>query len=244
MSSVSTKKPPRGLDAFPKPSVAVDVALLTVVPDVGRQTLAVLVHRRADGYGAGRWSLPGRFVRKGERLHEAALTALADKVGVQGEDPRQLRVFDAPDRDDRGWAMSVAHVDLVPYDRLAHVVGNAGELLAPVTGKPVRAKLPGGRGGLLFDHDEIIEEAVRWVRAAYQERPDPRRLLGDRFTLSELRRLHEAVLGPDVPQKDTFRRRMEPHLEATGERRWGSVGAPAMVYRRNPELRVRGGRRP
>src|SRR3712207_5563462 len=81
------------LEKWPRPSVAVDVALLTVVP-VGRDMdLRVLVHERGPGYGAGRWSLPGTFVHEGERLEQSALRALRDKVGVRGERPQQLLVF-------------------------------------------------------------------------------------------------------------------------------------------------------
>src|SRR5437763_4779432 len=109
------------LAQWPRPSVAVDVALLTVRPP---GELAVLIHRRAGGYGKGRWSLPGTFVHEGETLQRAALRALRDKAGVRGEHPQQLRVFDAPRRDDRGWVMSVAHADLVPYERLEPVLGD------------------------------------------------------------------------------------------------------------------------
>ncbi|MDP9406447.1 MAG: NUDIX domain-containing protein, partial [Actinomycetota bacterium] len=97
---------------YPRPSLAVDVALLTVLYDGRRARLGVLVHERHDGS----WSLPGTFVHEGERLREAALRALAGKAGVRGREPEQLRVFDDPERDWRGWVVSVAHVDLVAVD--------------------------------------------------------------------------------------------------------------------------------
>ncbi|MDP1878599.1 MAG: NUDIX hydrolase, partial [Actinomycetota bacterium] len=52
------------LDRFPRPSVAVDVAVMTVTPDHG---LGVLLHRRT-GDRSGQWALPGRFLRERERL--------------------------------------------------------------------------------------------------------------------------------------------------------------------------------
>ena len=105
----------RALADYPRPSVAVDVALMTIREE-GR--LGVLVHRRDSGYAAGRWSLPGTFVHERERLADAALRALRDKADVAGQRPEQLGVFDDPDRDDRGRVLSIAHVDLVPADRL------------------------------------------------------------------------------------------------------------------------------
>jgi 8-oxo-dGTP diphosphatase len=210
----------RALADYPRPSVAVDVALLTVRTD-GR--LAVLVHRRGSGHAEGRWALPGTFVRERERLAEAVLRALREKVGVSGERPAQLGVFDEPDRDDRGRVLTVAHVDLVPAARLA------GRVTAPIGGD--RAEPPDG-DGLAFDHDEVVARAVAWARALYREHPDPRGLLpGDTFTLYELQQLHEAVLGEQL-QKDTFRRRMLGALVETAEVSRGTVGKPARLFRR------------
>lgn len=167
-----------------------------------------------------------------ERLDEAALRVLRDKVGVTGERLRQLRVFDDPERDPRYGVLSVAHVDLVRHERLADRAGD-DVLLAKIEAD--RVELPAGQRRLCFDHDEVVAAAVRWARAAYAEHPDPAGLLGDAFTLYELRRVHEAVHGGEL-QKDTFRRQMDPHIEPTGQPRTGSVGRPAQVYRR------RGGR--
>jgi 8-oxo-dGTP diphosphatase len=211
----------KALADYPRPSVAVDVALLTVVDD----GLAVLVHKAHEGYAAGKWSLPGTFVHEHELLADAALRALRDKGGVEGASPQQLRVFDALDRDERGRVVSVAHVDLVPVIRL-----DGGDLV-PIDGHKV--VLPGRQRRLPFDHDEIVAEAVDWARGVYRERPDPHGLLGDEFTLYQLRKLHEAVLGPEqTPAKDTFRRQMEEWVQETGRLSTGSVGKPAKLYRR------------
>lgn len=192
----------RTLADYPHPSTAVDVALLTVVED----RLCVLLREP--------WALPGTFVRIDETLSDAALRALREKVGITGRTPRQLRVFDDPARDDRGRVLSVAHVDLVPATQVTAV-------LFPVDALP---------GPLTFDHDAIVAAAVDRARAAYDERPDPSGLRAAEFTLSELQRLHEAVLGHELV-KDTFRRRMLPFLRETGAVRRGAVGKPARVHR-------------
>ena len=213
------------VEEHPHPLVAVDVALLTVQPLEQRAALAVLVHRRDEG-----WALPGRFLRIDETLEQAALTALREKVGVTGERPRQLRVFDDPSRDPRYRVLSVAHVDLVPIERLRDAL-RQDVLLAPLQGDPVRTALPRGRRALAFDHDQVVREAVQWARAAYADRPDPSHLLDEQFTLAELHRVHEAVQGTDL-QVDTFRRRMKERLEPTGAETSGAIGRPARLYRR------------
>src|ERR1700685_2285249 len=109
----------KSLADYPRPSVAVDAALLTVMP--GEACLSVLqVHRAegADGDPAG-WGLPGTFLHEGERLIDAVQRCLREKAGVEGTRPRQLHVFDKPDRDERGWVLSVAHMDVVRPERLA-----------------------------------------------------------------------------------------------------------------------------
>lgn len=211
----------KALADYPHPSLAVDVALLTVI----HERLGVVLHKADDGFAAGKWALPGTFVRENELLADAALRVLREKCGVVGESPRQLRAFDALDRDVRGRVVTVAHVDLVSAQRLASAQ------LAPIEGEQL--VIPGRQRRLPFDHDEIVTAAVQWARAAYMERPDPCGLLGAEFTLYQLRKLHEAVLGGrETPAKDTFRRRMEGLVVETGRVSSGSVGKPARLFRR------------
>ncbi len=203
----------RSLAEYPHPNVAVDTAVLTVsdewelcvglVEDDGRR-------------------LPGTFLHEGERLADAVRRSLQDKAGVDGLQPAQLHVFDDPDRDERGWVLSVAHVDVVPVGRLA---SSPRLQLVPVTDA---TRLP-------FDHDEIVGRAVDWLRARYVKEPDPARLLADRFTLRDLQRLHEAVAGATF-QRDTFRRGMlrTEQIVETGERLSGIVGKPPRLFERVP----------
>lgn len=207
----------KALTDYPRPSVAVDVALLTVSPALG---LSVLLIRRLGEHRHDEWQLPGTFLHEGETLAEAALRALHTKVGVQGLHPVQLAVLDDPGRDDRGWVLSVAHLDVVPHERLSSLE-TAEIRLVPVD----EAR------GLAFDHERIVALAVARLREEYHDRPDPRGLLAEPFTLLELRRLHEAVRG-EVLLKDAFRRAMEPKLRDTGETQSGVVGKPARLFER------------
>jgi 8-oxo-dGTP diphosphatase len=197
----------RALADYPHPSVAVDTAVLTVA-DGGLQVVLV----ESDG----ELRLPGTFLHEGEVLADAVRRSLADKAGVRGLDPVQLRVFDALDRDDRGWVLSVAHVAVVPADALG-----ALPRLTPVAQAV----------GLRYDHDRIVQLAVEWLRARYRTHPDPDGLLPAEFTLRDLQLLHEAVLGGRV-MKDAFRRGMVDGLVETGRLSTGSVGKPARLWRR------------
>ncbi|GAA1914663.1 NUDIX domain-containing protein [Microbacterium aoyamense] len=201
----------RALDEYPRPSVAADTAVLTVADG----ELCVLLVMSEDSHG-GEWRLPGTFLHPGERLTDAVHRALREKAGITGLAPRQLHVFDAPDRDDRGWVLSVAHVDAVPPERL---VSAAGVSVVPVADLPA----------LKYDHAEIVGFAVEWLRERYRETPDPAGLLTGPFTLRRLRQLHETVLGEGL-LPDSFRRAMLPGLQETGATFSEGRGRPAELY--------------
>lgn len=200
---------------YPRPSVAVDTAVLT---EVNGELRVLLTPAKGAARAGEEWRLPGTFLHEGETLQQAVLRSLRDKAGIEGLDPRQLHVFDAPDRDDRGWVLSVAHYDVV---RAGRVAASARASVVPVNALPP----------LSYDHAEIVEFAVDALRADYRRTPDPARLLDEPFTMRQLRELHGAVLAERL-MPDTFRRSMLPVLVATGEFFSEGRGRPAELYRR------------
>ena len=147
------------LKRFPRPNVAVDVAVLTVIdgPETEPKQLAVLVLERDDDPTGS--VLPGRFLREGESVRDCVTTALAEKAGIRVPplQPRLLHVFDDPGRDPRGWTISLAHALALPED---HLLGSTGQLV-PVTESGALAN----NQHLLFDHNEIVNQAVTTLRA-------------------------------------------------------------------------------
>lgn len=190
--------------------------------DTERRALLVAQMWREDTCS---WALPGTFVRCGETLAAAVQRCLRDKLGIEGIRTHQLRVFDDPDRDDRDWVISVAHLAVAQPDRLQSLG----------SGSATRVRLvPADRPGeLAWDHPEIVQLAKAEIRNRYAARADPEHLLGRRFTLRELQRVHECVAGKDL-DRDRFRRAMEVHVVATGEIRGntGTRGRPAELFRR------------
>jgi 8-oxo-dGTP diphosphatase len=177
---------------YPHPSVAVDTAVLTLAPRTHPargdtpHRLSVLLVRRPEGVGSIEWTLPGTFLHQGERLADAVTRSLAEKAGVTGSRPAQLKVFDDTGRDPRGWVLSVAHLAVISYAAMEDVLlaNLEGVRLAPVS-----------RPGLLpYDHPAIVAEAKKELRRRYADRPDPERLLGRRFTIRELLEGHQHSL--------------------------------------------------
>ena len=221
----------RSLKSFPRPNVAVDIAVLTVEPatgsldDVGRLNVLV-VRRDVEPFGV----LPGRFIRQRRTIKKSVHEVLESKLGLDPGDisPTLLRVFDDPDRDERGWTLSIAHAVTLPAGR---VHGCTGELV-PID---LSGELATGET-LGYDHNQIVREAVSTMRDRYETAPDPDMLLDGPFTLSELRRLHEAVVGERL-RKDTFNRRMSQHLELAYDASGNpdvrqTIGRPAQLFQR------------
>ena len=229
---LSTYDPSR----FDRPSVTVDVVLLTAS---GGDLFTTLVQRRSHPF-QGRWSLPGGFVRMEETLEEAAARVLRKKVGLTDVFVEQLYTFGDPGRDPRTRVLSVAHMALIDGRRFEAALPREGAVVGRVqvewageTGGPVSVVDDSGEPyELAFDHEDILGMAVKRIRGKLDYTPIGFQLLADRFTLLDLQRVHETVLGKPL-NKDSFRRRMlaSGQLEATGERQREVGHRPAALYR-------------
>ncbi|MRS11904.1 MAG: NUDIX domain-containing protein [Actinobacteria bacterium] len=215
---------------FERPSVAVDVALLTVADGV----LRVLLVEREEPPQAGRWALPGTFVRMDESLEDAARRALATKAHAADVFLEQLYTFGAPERDPRTRVLSVAYYALVDAGRLAHA--DLRRIRVPWEGEdggPVEVVATDGEAlSLAFDHAEILGVVVKRLRGKLDYSPIGFQLLPECFTLRQLQDVHETILGRPL-NKDSFRRRMlaSGQLEATGQREDEVEHRPAELYR-------------
>ncbi|MDX2257290.1 MAG: NAD regulator [Hyphomicrobiaceae bacterium] len=103
-----------------------------------------------------------------------------------------------------------------------------------------------------FDHRRILATAIGRVRAKIKYRPVIFELMPDDFTLFELQKTVEAILGPHL-HKQNFRRLVESAglVEPTGEMKTRTGGRPAKLFRfrrdvllerPSPGVRVKPGR--
>lgn len=90
---------------------------------------------------------------------------------------------------------------------------------------------------MLFDHRRILATAIGRVRAKIKYRPVIFELMPDEFTLFELQKTVEAILGPHL-HKQNFRRLVEGAglVEPTGEVKMRTGGRPAKLYRFRREV--------
>ena len=179
----------------PHPAVTVD-GVVFGFDDADLKLL--LIRRKVDPF-KGKWALPGGFVRPAEDLEEAVRRELADETGIARLYLEQLFSFGDPKRDPRERVISVAYYALV---KLADHRLRAASDAVDVAWFPV-AELP----KLAFDHEKIVEVALRRLKAKVRYEPIGFELLPEKFTLGELQRLYEAVLAQAVDKRN-FRKKI------------------------------------
>lgn len=181
------------------PLVGVDIALFSV----DQSRLQVLLVKRAEEPAAKQWALPGGILKPhlDDSLEAAARRVLAHKVSVELPLVKEVCTFSGPDRDPRGWSLSVLFYSLLPRDQVNALVRNKVEAL-----EWVDASSPGHR--LAFDHAQHLTAAVAKIRAKVEAGTLPLHLLPEKFTLTQLQRTMEAILGREL-DKSSFRRQLK-----------------------------------
>ena len=207
----------------PHPAVTVDVAVFTIA--AGR--LAVVLVRRATWPHAGKWALPGGFVGIDESLTRAAWRELREETGLKAGYLEQLGAFGRPDRDPRERVITVVYIALAATDRI--------ELRAGSDAADARLFFLDELPELAFDHARILQLATERLRDRLDTEGVARRLMPERFTLTELQRACEAVAGTRTDKRN-FRKKLNARelVEATGEVRRDGAHRPARLYRLKP----------
>ncbi|NPA93520.1 MAG: NUDIX hydrolase [Chloroflexi bacterium] len=205
---------------YPRPAVTVDVVAFTV----RQERLQVLLVQRERPPFAGAWALPGGFVGMEEPLEAAAARELAEETGVSDAYLEQLYTYGDPGRDPRGRVITVAYFALIPAD--APVRAEGGDDAAQARWFPVDDLPP-----LAFDHADIVTYALRRLRYKLEYTAVGFQLLPETFTLTELQRVYEIILGEKLDKRN-FRRRIlrAGVIEPTPYFRSGE-GRPARLYR-------------
>jgi 8-oxo-dGTP diphosphatase len=202
-----------------RPSVTVDVVIFSLVAD----DLKVLLIKRKYAPYKDVWAIPGGFVRIEESLEEAAVRELAEETGVTDVYIEQLYTFGQPKRDPRTRVITVAYFALVPHHAIRHQAGDD----AAETGWFSLFDLP----ELAFDHRKILDYGLTRLRYKLEYTSVGFQLLPDVFTLTELQRAYQTILGEKLDKRN-FRRKILSAgiLEETGKKTSDGEGRPAMLY--------------
>jgi 8-oxo-dGTP diphosphatase len=201
------------------PAVSVDVVIFTLRQDL----LQVLLVQRKRPPFEGRWAIPGGFVEAGESLEVAARRELAEETGVRYVYLEQLYTFGDPGRDPRGRVITVAYLALVPSPLAVEAGSDASD--ARWWGV---CKLP---PKLAFDHDQILKYALQRLRYKLEYTAAGFQLLPPTFTLTEIQKAYEIVLGEPLDKRNFRRRILEASILEEAGLASESRGRPAKLYR-------------
>jgi 8-oxo-dGTP diphosphatase len=205
---------------YEQTAVTVDLVIFTVNDDM----LKIMLVKRAEEPFADSWSLPGGFLKTSESLEDAALRVLKEKAGVENVYLEQLYTFGGPDRDPRARVITVTYFALISWKDLVQPPSDkvTGLMWASVNHLP----------NLAFDHKEIVEYAVKRLRAKASYSNIVYGLMPRQFRLSELQRMYEIIINHKLDKRN-FRKRMLATglLQETGRKELAGAHRPAMLYK-------------
>lgn len=205
----------------PKLFVSVDC----IVFGFEENKLKLLIGRRKMDPGRGEWSLYGGFVGQNESLTDAAKRVLFNLTGLDKIYMKQVGAFGAVDRDPGERVISVAYCALInvqDYDN--RLLEKYGVEWVDIN------KLP----RLYSDHNLMVKKAISLLRLHLSSEPLSFNLLPELFTLTQLQKVYEGILGEEIDKRN-FRKRvkMMDFIEKTDEIDKVTLRRGAALYRFN-----------
>lgn len=182
---------------YPRPALTVDAVVFGL--DLEDDELELLLIQRDLEPFKGKWALPGGFVRMEESLDDAVKRELEEEAGLSNVFLEQLYTFGDVKRDPRGRVVSVAYYALVRLSdhRVKAATDAANAAWFSITDLPA----------LSFDHDHIVETALKRIRGKVRYQPIGFELLPAKFTLTQLQKLYEIILERPLDKRN-FRKKI------------------------------------
>jgi len=187
--------------------------------------LKILLVKHGEGIITGQWALPGGWIHNNEDLRKAAERLLHDLTGVSHPYLEQLKTFGKVDRFPAERVVTIVYYALVSADDF-HLV--AGHNTSDVAWADVNL-MP---NKLVFDHAEILEFGLSFLRRKIRSEPIGFNLLPEKFTLLQLQELYEAILNVKLDKPNFRRKFMKMNLlTPCNEKQKGVAHRAANLYR-------------
>eukprot|EP01098_Paradermamoeba_levis_P016907 TRINITY_DN9401_c0_g1_i1.p1 TRINITY_DN9401_c0_g1~~TRINITY_DN9401_c0_g1_i1.p1 ORF type:complete len:259 (+),score=-28.79 TRINITY_DN9401_c0_g1_i1:68-844(+) len=166
--------------------------------------------------GLNGWGLPGGFIQRREPLSQAAHRILQERTGLENVFLQQFHTFgDSPyrlqersaseffekygiDMGEDNWlferTLSVGYFALVDYSKVSV---RTDFFTQDYQWWDVKQVPP-----LLFDQNEVVDKALATLRLQIYHQPIGYNLLPEKFTLPEIHRLYETILGKELDPRN------------------------------------------
>jgi len=157
------------------------------------------------------YTVQGHHVYKGENINDAASRVLKDKTGLENIFLEQFYTFGETDRilneRDQLWirkkypmvvdhVISVGYCSLVDSSKVMPDISHQDTVWFPINSLPE----------LGFDHSRMISMALDFLRNKLRHEPIGFELLPEKFTLTELLSLYEAILGTSIDRRNFWKK--------------------------------------
>lgn len=203
----------------------------------------LLIERESSNTLKPEYALPGDLIYDDENLNQAAERVLKELTGLTDIFLEQLGAFGDPNRlskdADRKWLQSVrsnpdVRVITVAYFALVNLGSfnpRPSHFARSVVWKPLNEI-----NELAFDHLDILNAAKRQLKINLDLRPIGFNLLPEKFTLTQLHKLYEAIQGKEIDKRN-FRRKMAKLeiVERLNDKQKGVPHKPSNYYSFNLE---------
>lgn len=211
---------------WPMSSLTVDGVVFGFDSKDEDNPLKVLMIRRGEDPYSGFWAFPGGHVNSDEGLEDAVRREVQEETKAKFEYLEQLGTFADPKRDPRGRYVTVAYFALVRKEEHDTIEGCDDADRAEWI--PIQRLT---RMKLAFDHNKILEYAIKRLQSKVRYAPLGFELLPRKFTLGKLQQLYEAILQKAL-NKSNFRRKITSMgvLTEAGKAK-SKVGPTARLYR-------------
>ncbi len=160
--------------------------------------IKLLVHNRELEPARGGLSLMGGFVQKKESLNNAAIRVLTNLTGLENIFMEQVGVYGDVNRDPGERVISCAFYALIDesaQDDSLLKIHNAYWVNINQSDR------------LIFDHSQMVSDALQILRRKAAVQPIGLNLLSDKFTMTQLQALYEAIYGESLDKRN-FRKKM------------------------------------
>lgn len=165
-----------------------------------------------------KWALPGGFIKHEEHLNEAALRILHERTGLKNIFLKEFGIFSDPNRSTKALYEPVLKENGLQienswmFDRFVTVGYSA--LVDFTKAKPSPdifsdscewhslQQLP----AMILDHAAIVEQALLQLRLQLNYQPIGYNLLPPKFTMPELQKLYETILGKQLDRRNFQRK--------------------------------------
>ncbi|TXI70942.1 MAG: NUDIX hydrolase [Cyclobacteriaceae bacterium] len=181
----------------------------------------------------GPWCLPGGFIKHKESIDRSATRILKERTGLDDIFLKQFQAFGDPTREKgkrhkQGWIskrfVTIGYYALVEYSK----VFPQPDLLSSDCKWWDIDSVP----NLIYDHKQIMNAALDALRLSLNDHPVGSNLLPSKFTMPELQRLYETILGQSLDRRNFQKRMLSLDiLIKLNERKTGGAHKAPFLYR-------------